>query len=274
MQLADHVLREEFIALFWSVVLGVVITWVAAQWGFFTLGGEPQRALPLGRHVAVGFILFVAILWGAMGLALLWSNPIGPPIIHLLGGLFAALIVGAYAIWGTPVWMLWASPSVGQTAVVWLRGVLSWLVAFPWVIVVAKLCMLAELWWSGSTGQNQLAVTYLTALQGHPVLLWASMIVVVVVSPFVEELLFRGLLHSWLRRYLPARWAITVAALIFALCHYAPQQGVANLEIVLSLALLGGFLGFLLEKYNSLWAPYGLHMAFNAVGAAMALSGG
>lgn len=273
MPLADHLLREEYIALFWSVVLGVAISWIAAQWGFFDMKTGPQRALPLGRHVAVAFILFVAALWGAMGLAQLWvSNPIGPPIVHLGGALVAALLVGFYTVWGTPVWILWASSSIWQIVFTWLRGILSWLVAFPWVIVMAKLCMLAELWWSGNTGQNQLAVTYLTALSGHRALLGGSMFVVIIVSPFVEELLFRGLLQSWLRRYLSIPWAITIASLIFAVCHYAPQQGAANLEIVLSLALLGGFLGFLLEKYNSLWAPYGLHMAFNVVGAAMALS--
>jgi uncharacterized protein len=155
----------------------------------------------------------------------------------------------------------------------WLRGLLCLLVAFPWVIVVSKICTTLDLWWFGDTGPGQSVVRYLEGLRGHPMLIGVSAILVVIVAPWLEELLFRGLLQSWLRRYLAPCWAITIATAVFALCHYSPTQGIGNFEIVLSLAVLGAFLGYLLEKYETLWAPIGLHMAFNAVGSALALWG-
>ncbi len=264
-------LHAELVALAFALAIGVVTTLIAIRWRFFQRMAPPQRVLPLGRQVAISFLLFLAALWGAMLLAAQWHSVLGPAIVHLAGVVGATLVVGTYALTGTPIWLYWISFSGHQKLKIWTYGLLSWFIAFPWVVVMSKLCLVAESFWVGSVGEAQVAVRFLMSLKDKPFLLTASLFVVIVVAPWLEELLFRGLLQSWLRRYLAARWAIPIAALVFAGCHYAPAQGIANLEIILSLGVLGCFLGFLLEKYNSLWAPYGLHMAFNIMGSLMAL---
>jgi uncharacterized protein len=266
------VLREELMTLLGAIVFGLIATWIALRCHFFKPVGIPNRPLPKGRHVAISFVLFVSVLWAAVVAAVVWPSSGWTPLISLLGLAGAGLLVGSYILAGTPVWSYLAA---GSMRAVWSdlgRGALIWLIAFPWVIVVSKVCTLVALWLYGHTGPGQTAVRYLEALKGHPWMLGISLVIVVVIAPWLEELLFRGLLQSWLRRYLGAGWAIAVASAIFALCHYAPAQGIGNYEIVFSLALFGAFLGYVFEKYESLWVPIGLHMTFNLTGALLALT--
>ncbi len=87
----------------------------------------------------------------------------------------------------------------------------------------------------------------------------------VVVTPFFEELVFRGLLQGGLRRYLPPTGAVVVSSLLFALVHPA-----AVLVPILLLALL---LGWAFERTKSLWVPIGVHFLHNGVAFALVLWG-
>lgn len=86
----------------------------------------------------------------------------------------------------------------------------------------------------------------------------AVILAAVVVAPVFEEMLFRGFLQTGFRRITrSAVAAVGMSSLIFALIH-APWQ--APPIFVLSL-----FLGWVYERTRSLWAPIGMHAAFNAL---------
>jgi membrane protease YdiL (CAAX protease family) len=93
-----------------------------------------------------------------------------------------------------------------------------------------------------------------------------------IVAPFGEELLFRGLATTaWVRALGPMQGVLR-AALLFAIAHIlnvsAGTAGEAS-----GLALIGFAtrlpiaiaLGWLFVRRGSLWAPIGLHMAFNGI---------
>jgi membrane protease YdiL (CAAX protease family) len=87
-----------------------------------------------------------------------------------------------------------------------------------------------------------------------------------VLAPVSEELLFRGILQSGIKKLAFLHWgsmrhrwiAIGVAAALFGGMHFAtPQQ-------VPALIVLGLILGYLYERTGSLILPMLVHMLFNA----------
>lgn len=83
-----------------------------------------------------------------------------------------------------------------------------------------------------------------------------SVITLVVVAPFVEEMLFRGLfLRSFLWNYTPAR-AIAFSSFLFGLAHLNVYQFI----IASILGLLSGWLYF---RTRSLWPSIFAHAAYN-----------
>ncbi len=87
----------------------------------------------------------------------------------------------------------------------------------------------------------------------------------VVVAPMAEELLFRGVLHGWLRSFLSTPAAIAIGAATFALCHL--QYG-AQIVAVFG---IGCVLGWVREGSGTLRAPMAVHGAYNAVSVALGL---
>jgi hypothetical protein len=93
-----------------------------------------------------------------------------------------------------------------------------------------------------------------------------------VLAPFYEEVLFRGFaLRVWWSTHGP-RAAILRSSLLFVLAHVLSVGGDSFQEAV-SIAFVGGVvrvpvalvLGWLYVRTGSLWAPIGLHAAFNGV---------
>lgn len=87
-----------------------------------------------------------------------------------------------------------------------------------------------------------------------------------------EELYFRGYVQGSLRKNHSARYAIVVAASLFAVRHYMqmllllPKYPVfAASAWVLMAFPLGILLGFLYEKTRSLWVPVVIHYLFNII---------
>ena len=86
-----------------------------------------------------------------------------------------------------------------------------------------------------------------------------SFISVVLVAPIIEEFLFRGFLHSQLRRSFLKDWgAIAVSSLVWTAIHFQYEIG-----ILFFLFLFGLFLGYFRIKYNSLLIPTALHAINN-----------
>ncbi len=91
---------------------------------------------------------------------------------------------------------------------------------------------------------------------------WHAMIGLLVVAgmvfPFVEEILFRGLLHDWLHRRFGAVAACIGSAAIFAGAH-------GILVLLPALFVVGVMLAWARQKSGSLWPPIILHGSFNSI---------
>ena len=93
-----------------------------------------------------------------------------------------------------------------------------------------------------------------------------------VIAPLAEETVFRGFAVTAWRRTFGDRGALVRASLLFALAHVINVSG-DNLPQVGGLIIVGFVtrlpvafaLGWLFLRRGSIWAPLGLHLAFNGI---------
>ncbi len=78
-----------------------------------------------------------------------------------------------------------------------------------------------------------------------------------VLTPVLEELLFRGLIYTRMKKAMPTVVAMILSAVAFGAAHTGVVQ-------FLYAGLLGLLMAVLYEKYNSLWVPIFMHAGFNA----------
>lgn len=151
-------------------------------------------------------------------------------------------------------------------------GAVSWFVIYPWTIAAGQIASIATSLLSNLPPQEQVAVKLIVELKDKPLLLGITVVSVFTIVPILEELLFRGFLQSWLKNLFGVKKAILLTAAVFALFHFGVDQGISNVELLVSLFVLACYLGFLKEKRQSLWASIGLHSTFNLISLAMLLS--
>ncbi len=89
--------------------------------------------------------------------------------------------------------------------------------------------------------------------------LLSGILLVSAIAPLAEELLYRGILFSALRRHLSPQIAAATSALIFAALHFEPIT-------IPPLAVMGFFLAISFYKTETLWTPILIHV-FNNIGA-------
>jgi len=153
-------------------------------------------------------------------------------------------------------------------------GASTWFFIYPVVLSCSLLIDIAILIFFRQEPLEQYAVEQFRLAASHPTLLIGMGLTIPFLVPIAEEFLFRGLLQSWLKKKLNSPLiGIILAAAIFSLFHYSSSQGVTNIQLFISLFLLGCFLGYLYEKYQTIWAPIGLHSMFNAMSAILILMG-
>ena len=86
-----------------------------------------------------------------------------------------------------------------------------------------------------------------------------SWITAVLMAPVLEELVFRGLVYTRLKKGMPAIVAAILASLLFGICH-----GTAIWSIYAT--VLGLVIIWVFERYQSLSASILFHFTFNAMG--------
>lgn len=86
-----------------------------------------------------------------------------------------------------------------------------------------------------------------------------SWLAAVVMAPVLEEIVFRGLVYTRLKKGMPTVVAAILASLVFGLCH-----GTA-IWIIYATAL-GLVMTWIFERYQSLVANIVFHLVFNATG--------
>ena len=83
-------------------------------------------------------------------------------------------------------------------------------------------------------------------------------IVIVIIAPILEELIFRGLILDYLLKHKPEKTSILLSGLIFGLIHVSPDQ--------VFFAFLGGiFLGYVYIKSQNILVPIFFHALNNAL---------
>jgi len=92
-------------------------------------------------------------------------------------------------------------------------------------------------------------------LSGNPIL---SFFVVALLTPVVEETVFRGLVYTRLSRGMPTALALILQGALFGIVHGTPLWAAYGF-------LLGMILGLLFLHFRTLLAPIVFHIFFNAV---------
>lgn len=86
----------------------------------------------------------------------------------------------------------------------------------------------------------------------------AMTILLVIATPFAEELAFRGLLYRWSRDHWGVLPGVVLSSLVFSALH-------GMVETIPMFALLGAILALVYEKSGSLWPGIITHGTFNLV---------
>lgn len=267
------------------IILGSL--WLLAVFGAYRLGyfrmpkvcDEPDLSIlhVLGAFLIVLFVVAVVAPLGLVSYQLITTGQVqlGEAVDSSFYGWFSlslyfmlAAALGYYC-----VRVIGSKPTgrlcfgTGETH--WVRhsfiGMGTWFLAiFPVSMIHGALDKLVEMW-QDTDGIEQLAVQQLKQTADSELLFLLTALSMVILIPFLEELLFRGLLQTWMRRYLGRVGAVLLTSVFFALAHYSSEQGMTNISLLGTLYAFSLFLGFLYERQQSLIGPYALHAVFNGV---------
>jgi len=182
---------------------------------------------------------------------------LGTPVAVMASSSLAAL-----AIWRVPVWAV----QIGVVTLATTGRGRSWrsdlgLIVRPVDLLIgagAGLCaqVLISVVYAGLGIEAEGPARQLVAKGDGPLGLVALVVLLAVVAPVVEELLFRGVLQNGLAGRMPAPAALVVASALFALVHLQAVQ-------FPGLFVAGLVFGGLLVRTGRLGPSLFAHMAFN-----------
>lgn len=272
--------------------LYLIFNWIAARWGFYRLP-EDAEIIPSGSFVVTflkvlgAFAVFLGanVLMAAVirfyfsirdGYPFLTELPIEDKfssfaigwidLIFILVSFITLMLYTAFL--GKPTWRALTginfSPPNHRFVHDILVGISIIAVCYPLLNMVHQITGLYfDL--NGVPSVEQVPVEKIRLIKGDNLLFVFTGINVVILVPILEELLFRGYFQTWAVGTLGRFFGVLMTALIFASFHYADKQGIRNIQIIGTLFVLSLFLGYLKERQQSLWAPIGLHVAFNSI---------
>jgi len=262
--------------------------WLAWSKGFYTLPKESKPSIPsistFSLLTSFGIYLIVSFLLTPLfARFVLWSMHQANPEISSLSTTFIAglqfssmlvifllLITFIYRQNSLHFFKIWKDKTPKPTSPAEFDfglGMITWFLSFPIVTVLSELVDKILKSFFGLKIYEQTAVRFVKVAMDSPTSLIFALLSVLVLAPLIEEFLFRGILQTYFKKRLGIYASILLSALCFSLFHFSPNQGLGNVSLVLSLFILGGFLGFLYERQRSLWACIGLHAAFNSISA-------
>lgn len=100
----------------------------------------------------------------------------------------------------------------------------------------------------------------------YDVIVWVGLLLYGVVSPFVEEVIFRGFLYGRMRVYMPKVAAVLVSALLFGVYHGNLVQGIYGFVMAVLYTLV-------YEKYKNFYLAVFMHSITNLVAYFIQLNG-
>jgi membrane protease YdiL (CAAX protease family) len=148
-----------------------------------------------------------------------------------------------------------------------LPAVAGWLVANSACSLVYWLSLAIWTWFYPSPVlPEHTVITVLSDSASSTIIRVLAIVGALLLAPIGEELLFRGLLQSGIKKLMFVRWgswchrwiAIAVSAAIFGAMHTGTPHHIP------SLIVLGVILGYLYERSGSLVLPILVHVLFNS----------
>lgn len=267
------------------IALSVATLWLARRVGFFRLAGGAGRREPDEESMpwAMWLVAGAAVLLGqsvgsvvARGMASghigAWDSLAGLSVVSW-GGYLGAIAAAGAAVVLIPALRrsvgIVPSPRDGATGVVWF------VLALPTVLLVGQAAFFgAALWarWRGGGPPETTAHSTLRLLAEGPsaggVWWWALVGAVTIGAPIVEEVVYRGMLQTALRRAMGGAWrAVVASSLVFTVMH----AGVAEPHALVTLLVLSLAFGAAYERTRRLWVPITMHALFNAANIAGAV---
>ena len=217
---------------------------------------RPNRVNPI--HVLGLFGAYILVQWAAGGVLARWygEEDFRLLVLATLCGQ-AVLLVAALAVAAkTFRWGL--QRGLGLSGRHWLcdcaRGALGYMAVIPvcYALLAVGMSVVPEAW--QETHRVLIAV-------GEASVAWRLAILVstVLLAPLAEELLFRGLLQSMLRRWMNTWLAIALTSLVFAAMHVGQWHAMG------AIAALSVALGYNYERTGRLLPAIVMHALFNAV---------
>ena len=220
--------------------------------------GRRNKLTPI--HILLPFL---GCLAASGGLFLALAETMGPEsprlqALSMLAAQLSMLILGT--ITAAYTFPLGLRRGLGLTTRHWLndtfRGVLGYIALVP---ICLGLEMLSK-WILPESMQHQHQALVILGLRDLPII-WKAMAVfgAVILAPLAEEIFFRGLLQSMVRRYSGPWPAVVISSVVFAAMHHHTPQGIAPL------LALGIVLGYNYEHTGRLYRSILIHALFNVV---------
>ncbi len=265
---ANYTFMKVFVALFIFIILAVISFLSALILGIQLIRGkfhfrfqQVPGVSPYGLEIFCLYLLGMLIASVGLRFVAVRNPSVDPLLVNLVGIVSLSLLV----LWPKFFKVQWVEikKMLGITCggIRWFFGnagtaVISYLALWTiiFIVIVPYSLALEALGVDLNQGAHPVVPMLLSADNKTVFLI---LVLGVVVAPFVEELMFRGALYSWLRDHFGAGFSIFASAVIFAAVHPQGPIGVVPLTIV------GMMLAFLREWRNSLIAPMLAHALVN-----------
>lgn len=153
----------------------------------------------------------------------------------------------------------------------WCKGLGLGILVWPAITSIVWLIQFIVSGYRGPMAQQ--AVEALLSLSGKPIFLTCMIVEVALLVPFLEEVLFRGYLLSFLKGSLHPFFAYVASSLAFAWMHYSVYQQASNWAFLPALFIFGFVAALIRDNNNSLLRIVGLHSGFNAISLLFLFSG-
>lgn len=259
-----------------SAVFIAVLVYSAYLSGMFAIVHEKLPSPVLFSDLVVGFLVYLLAPYGIYFLLKNFFST-SPHLtqkdilvitswLNLSNLLFILLFLVAYLIFlrSDAAKYIWKSGPFNYIRDIGV-GIFTWPIALIIMNFWAAIAdMLTRLFYPNYELQDQIPVIYIEQSRQFPFLFFLACITVIVLAPIVEEILFRGILQNFLKRYISPSGSIVMTAFFFACFHYSSAQGLSNFVIVSSLFVFALFLGYVYARQRSLISSIALHAIFNA----------
>lgn len=276
LHLTAEKLSDHLQATAWLGAVGILTSFVASRYGFFRFREKAKNVLIstpalielLLIYFIVSFLspllLIRLIMPIAKSLQVNWSSFLMVSL-QLASEILIILLITLYAFAHKRINMR----GIFKTSRSLLlsdfgMGALTWVIAFPVVAAIDGIMESINIYFFGSEGPSQIAVEFIRMLANSS-LLWLGLLITIVIAPFIEEFIFRGVVQTYLRKRVTRIQAIVLSSIFFAGVHFAPSQGIGNIPLLVSIFSFGLYLGFIYERQGSLLASFSLHATFNAL---------